>query len=65
MVGDGELAQALGFSVTGNAITASIGGVAKVSCDPVRDPIAPESGAWGIAATANGSLGIVTLTASR
>jgi hypothetical protein len=57
--------QSLGLAVTSEAITASIGGVAKVSCDPAKDPIAPESGAWGIAATANGSLAIVTLTASR
>jgi hypothetical protein len=65
MVEPGELAASLELSVTAGAITASIGQVAKVSCDPAQDPIAPESGAWGIAATANGTLTITTLDASR
>ncbi|MEO8845804.1 MAG: hypothetical protein ABI591_28475 [Kofleriaceae bacterium] len=64
MVDVGEL-QSVGLSVTADAITASIDGIVKVSCDAAKDPNAPESGAWGIAATANGSLGIVTLTATR
>jgi hypothetical protein len=65
MVEVGELAAPLELSVTASAITASIGQVAKVSCDPAKDPIAPASGAWGIAATANGSLAIGTLDAAR
>jgi hypothetical protein len=65
MVGVGELDAQIKLSVTAEAISVSIGDDTIVSCDPAKDPIAPQSGAWGIAATANGSLEIGTVTAGR
>ncbi|HET9989061.1 MAG TPA: hypothetical protein VFQ65_11075 [Kofleriaceae bacterium] len=56
---------ALHLVVTGDSVTVAAGMVTKVSCDFTKDPIAPEAGAWGIAAIANGSLDVVTVAVSR
>lgn len=64
MVAAADLA-ALHFSVTGDGASVSTGELTKVSCDFASDPIAPEAGAWGIAATAHGSLDVVTIAVSR
>jgi hypothetical protein len=65
MITAGDLSQALQLAVTADHITASVGGTARVSCDHTKDPIAPEPGSWGVAATANGTLTVVTIDASR
>jgi len=57
--------MALHFTVTADTASAAAGQVTKVSCDFTNDPIAPEPGAWGIAATAHGSLDVVTIAVSR
>ncbi|MFT3700403.1 MAG: hypothetical protein QM831_45075 [Kofleriaceae bacterium] len=60
-----DLSGALMLSVASDSITASVGATALVSCNTSADPIAPEAGSWGIASTANGSLGIVTITVGK
>ncbi len=60
-----DLSQALVLAVTSDAITASIGATAVVSCARSSDPSAPEPGSWGIAAIANGSLAVETIDVSR
>ncbi len=60
-----DLGRPLHLAVTSDSVTVSVGDTTKVSCDLEKDPIAPEAGAWGIAATANGTLDVVTIAVSR
>jgi hypothetical protein len=64
-----DLAQSVSLAVTSDGVTASVGPAdaltTKVSCDYANDPIAGERGAWGVAATANGMVGVVTVTVAR
>jgi len=65
MVSTSDLGQALAIKVTDDTVTASVGATARVSCTRANDPVAPEAGAWGIAAIANGSLTVETIDVSR
>lgn len=65
IVSRSDLGQALAIAVTDATVTASVGSTARVSCGRANDPVAPESGAWGIAAIANGSLTVETIDVTR